>query len=281
MATIIWGFSFVVMKDVVAVLPPAWLLGFRFSAAGLILLAFLWKRVRRAFSRRVLGAGALLGVFDFAAFWTQTIGLEHTTPGINAFLTATYCVIVPFLWWIIAHRRPTVFNIGAAVLAVAGIWLVSVSAGGEALALGFGEGMTLLCALLFAVHIVFVSKFSRAHDVLVLTVFQFLTEGLLGFLVGVGLETLPPTAQVTPSIIGGMAFLVVFASIVAFGIQNVSLAYVPPAQASLFLSLESVFGVVFSVLLYGERLAARLVLGFALIFIAIIVSETFPLKKKG
>ena len=279
-ATIIWGFSFVVMKDVVAVLPPAWLLGFRFTAAGIILLAVLWRRVRKSFSLKVVGAGALLGVFDFAAFWSQTVGLEHTTPGINAFLTATYCVIVPFLWWIIARKRPTVFNIGAAVLAVAGIWFVSVSTGGETLAMGFGEAMTLLCALLFAVHMVFVSKFSRVHDALVLTVFQFLAEGLLGLLMGAGLETLPPIEQITPSIIGSMAFLTVFASIVAFGIQNVSLAHVPPAQASLFLSLESVFGVVFSVLLYGEQLTFRLVLGFALIFTAIVVSETFPLKKK-
>lgn len=120
-ATIIWGYSFVAMKDVVSVLPPAWLLGFRFTFAGVLLTAILWKRVRKAFSGRMLLAGAALGLADFMAFWTQTIGLEHTTPGINAFLTATYCVIVPFLWWIVAHRRPTVFNIGAAVLALVGI----------------------------------------------------------------------------------------------------------------------------------------------------------------
>jgi drug/metabolite transporter (DMT)-like permease len=280
LATVIWGFSFVVMKDTVEVLPPAWLLGFRFTTAGIILTAILWKRVRRAFSLKVLGAGALLGVFDFSAFWTQTVGLEYTTPGINAFLTATYCVIVPFLWWIIARRRPTIFNIGAAALAVAGIWLVSVSTGGETLTLGFGEGMTLACALLFAVHIVFTSKFSQVHDVLVLTAIQFVTEGVLGLLVGAGFETLPALSQITPSIVGGMAFLIIFASIVAFGIQNVSLAYVPPAQASLFLSLESVFGVVFSVLLYGEQLTLRLVAGFVLIFVAIVISETFPLKKE-
>ena len=131
-ATIIWGFSFVVMKDVVGVLSPAWLLGIRFVVAGLILLAVLWRRVRRLFSRKALAAGALLGVFDFAAFWAQTIGLDHTTPGVNAFLTATYCVFVPFLWWIIARKRPTVFNVGAAVLAVAGIWLVSVTGTGAA-----------------------------------------------------------------------------------------------------------------------------------------------------
>ena len=77
-----------------------------------------------------------------------------------------------------------------------------------------------------------------------------------------------------------MAFLAVFASVVAFGIQNVSLAYVPPSQASLFLSLESVFGVLFSVMLYGEQIGLRLVMGFALIFVAIVVSETFPLKRR-
>ncbi len=282
-ATIIWGFSFVLMKGAVSVLPPAWLLGIRFTAAGVLLLAVLWRRVRRAFSVEALGAGMLLGVFDFSAFWSQTVGLENTTPGINAFLTATYCVIVPFLWWVVARRRPTAFNVGAAVLAVAGIWMVSSSSGGgstEAFSLGLGEGMTLLGALMFAIHIVCVSKFSKRHDVLVLTVFQFLTEGALGCLVGAGFETLPPLSDITPGLVASMAFLAVFASVVAFGIQNVSLAYVSPAQASLFLSLESVFGVLFSVLLYGEQVGPRLLVGFALIFVAIVVSETFPLKRK-
>ena len=85
--------------------------GFRFLFAGIVLTAILWKRVREAFSGKMVLAGTVLGLADFLAFWTQTVGLEHTTPGINAFLTATYCVIVPFLWWIVAHRRPTVFNI--------------------------------------------------------------------------------------------------------------------------------------------------------------------------
>ena len=277
-ATVIWGFSFVVMKNVVEVLPPAWLLGIRFTAAGLILLAILWRRVRRAFSGKAVLAGAVLGVFDFAAFWAQTVGLEHTTPGINAFLTATYCVIVPFLWWLIARKRPTLFNVGAAVLAMVGIWLVSVTNSGESFSMGFGEGMTLLCALLFALHMVFVSRFAAVHDVLVLTVFQFIAEGLLGCLMGFTFESLPPLSAISFEVVASMAFLTIFASIVAFGIQNVSLAYVPPAQAALLLSLESVFGVFFSVLLYGEMLTPRLLVGFAVIFLAIVVSEVLPEK---
>lgn len=284
-ATAIWGFSFVVMKDAVEVLPPAWLIGIRFLAAGFLLLAVLNRRVRRNISLSAVGAGMVLGAFDFGAFLTQTVGLQHTTPGINAFLTATYCVIVPFAWWLIARKRPTAFNVGAAVLAVAGIWLVSVSGSGETLTMGFGEGMTLVCAVLFALHIVFVSKFSVRYDVLMLTVLQFLTEGTLGCLVGAGFETLPPAESFTPWLVASIAFLAVFASVIAFGIQNVALAHVVPSQASLLLSLESVFGVLFSVLLYGEQVTARLLVGFALIFGAIVVSEVlsekFGKRKEG
>ncbi|MEI2999026.1 MAG: DMT family transporter [Senegalimassilia faecalis] len=150
------------------------------------------------------------------------------------------------------HRRPTVFNIGAAVLALVGIWLVSVQSGG--MTMGYGEAMTLLCALLFAVHMVLVSKLSRFHDVLALTAVQFVAEGCLGFVFGAAFETFSGFGVFTPGIIGQLVFLALFASIVAFGIQNVALAHIPPAQASLFLSLESVFGVLFSIALYGEQI---------------------------
>lgn len=279
-AAMIWGFSFVVMKDVVAVFPPAWLLGIRFVAAGFILLLCLWKRVRSRMSLKLLGAGIVLGALDFSGFFTQTVGLQSISPGVNAFLTATYCVIVPFLWWLLARRKPSVANVGAAVIAVVGIWFVSVNDSGTHLSIGFGEAMTLLCAIFFALHMVYVSKFSRLYDVLVLTVVQFISEGCFGLLLGVATEAFPSTALITPSVIEQMAFLVVFASIIAFGIQNISLSFVSPAQASLLLCLESVFGVLFSVLLYGEILTVRLVFGFALIFIAILMSEGIFSRKK-
>lgn len=280
LATIIWGYSFVVMKLVVDVIPPALLLGVRFTLAGLLLLLILHRHVFRHLSWKVLGLGAILALFDFLAFMFQTVGLQYTTPGINAFLTATYCVIVPFAWWIIARKKPTWCNVGAAVIALIGIWLVAVTTSGETLTLGFGEGLTQLCAVMFAVHIVLVALFSRTHDVLALTVIQFIFEGLYGLLVGFMFETPPQASLITSEVIFQMLFLIVFASVIAFGIQNVSLAYVPPTQASLFLSLESVFGVVFSVLLYGEVLTARLLVGFALIFAAILLNETLGPRVK-
>ena len=131
-----------------------------------------------------------------------------------------------------------------------------------------------MSALLFAVHIVYVSKFSGTNDVLVLTVMQFFIGGACGVACGACFETL------SPEFFWNMAYLVIFASCVALVIQNVALAHVPPAQASLFLRLESVFGVLFSVLLYGEQVGLKLIVGFVLIFGAILVSEMFPLKRK-
>lgn len=282
-ATIIWGFSFVVMKDTVDVLEPAYLIGFRFLATGAILAALFWKNLRAAFAPEMrkdyLAKGTILGVLCFLAFWVQTIGLDHTTPGKNAFLTATYCVIVPFAWWLIARKRPTAFNLIAAVMAVAGIGLVSLKGSIDELSMGYGDAMTLVSALLFAVHIVYVSRFTETNDVLALTVLQFIVGGVCGIGCGACFETLPPASALTLDFFWNMAYLVIFASCVALVIQNVALAHVPPAQASLFLSLESVFGVLFSVMLYNEQVGLRLVMGFALIFGAIVVSETFPLKR--
>lgn len=278
-ATIIWGLSYVVMKDAVDILEPAYLIGIRFFATGVILTMLFWKRLAAAFSKDFLAKGVILGVLCFLGFWVQTIGLDNTTPGKNAFLTATYCVIVPFAWWVIARKRPTVFNVVASVLCVGGIGLVSLQGSLGELAMGYGDIMTLFSALLFAVHIVYVSKFSETNDVLALTSVQFLVAGACGIAYGIGFETLPPVSALTPEFFWNMAYLIILASCVALVIQNVALAHVPPSQASLFISLESVFGVLFSVLFYHEEIGLRLIMGFALIFVAIVVSETFPLKR--
>ena len=277
LVTMAWGASFVYMKDMVAVFPPGWLLGIRFTIAGLVILPFLLKRLRLRLTWKALAAGMVMGLLDFLGFFTQTVGLQTVSPGINAFLTAVYVVLVPFMWWVVAKRKPTKANIVAAFVAIVGIWLVSVTSASGSLSIGFGEIMTLLCAFFFAAHIVSVSIFSVFYDVLMLTVIQFITEGLLGLATGAVFETLPALTQITPVIVGELAFVVLF----AFGVQNIALAHIEPTQASLILSLESVFGVVFSILLYGELLTVRLVVGFVLIFIALLVSEgVFSRKRK-
>lgn len=278
-ATIIWGFAFVVMKDAVDVLPPAQLIGVRFLLTGLLMAVLFHRRLRGSLNAGFLSAGLALGAVTFLAFWVQTVGLADTTPGKNAFLTATYCVIVPFMLWAVARKRPTVVNVGAAVLCVAGIGLVSMAAG--TLTIGFGDLMTLLCAVFFAAQIIAIARFSQTYDVLGLTVYQSLFGGMLGLLLGVATEPFPELAAVAnPDFLLNLAYLVVFASGVCYVLQNVGLAHVPEAQGSLLLSLESVFGVIASVLFYGEVVTGRMMVGFVLIFAAILISELAPQRKK-
>ena len=104
-ATLLWGSSFVVLKTTLDTVPTLWVLAIRFTGAALLLgLAFI--KQLRTIDRGCLKAGLLMGLALYAAYTLQTFGLERTTPGKNAFLTATYCVIVPFLWWAFEKKRP-------------------------------------------------------------------------------------------------------------------------------------------------------------------------------
>lgn len=277
-ATIIWGFAFVVMKDAVDVLPPAQLIGVRFFLTGLLMAAVFHRSLKGALNGPCLKAGLVLAVVTFLAFWVQTVGLADTTPGKNAFLTATYCVIVPFMLWAVAGKRPTFANVGAAALCITGIGLVSLTAG--SLAFEFGDAMTLLCAVFFAAQIIAIARYSKRFDVLALTVYQFLFGGIAGLVVGALTEPAPNLAALTPEFAFNLFYLVVFASGLCYLFQNVGLAHVSPAQGSLLLSLESVFGVLASVLFYGEVVTGRMAVGFVLIFAAILVSELAPTRAK-
>jgi len=274
-AVLFWGLGTVVLKETVASVPPSYLTGIRFLITGVLVALIFWKNFRRALTPQALRSGIIFGVLLFAAYWTQTVGLISTTPGKSAFLTSVYVVMVPFLCWPFYKKRPTVFTIAAAALCLAGIGCVSVS--GESFALGFGELMTLVCAVFFALHIMYVNSVPGQLDMMGMTVIQFLTMGVLGLVAGFFTEPLP-AAEVLLSgdFLFNLAYLVVFSSAVALIFQNIAVAHLPATTASLLLSLEAVSGAVFSVLLFGEMLTPLLLLGFAIIFAGIVTSEVGP-----
>ena len=280
LATLFWGFSFVVVKDAVDAITPAWLMFLRFGATALVLAVAFRKTLLRNLNLSHLFAGAILGVFSFLGFWVQTVGITDTTPGKNAFLTATYCVMVPFLYWLVARKKPTVFNLIAAVLCILGVAFVSMG-NDFSLDMRWGDWLTLLSAVFFAIHMVLVPRFSARCDIMTITIVQIATSSLLGGVIGLATSPVPSFAQLGIDFWTQLAYLVLFASCCAMVFQNIAQTKVPPTQASLLMSLESVFGVVFSVLLYGEQITTTLLLGFALIFASIIISEVFPLPKKS
>ena len=180
--------------------------------------------------------------------------------------------------WVVAGKRPTLANVGAAGMCIVGIGLVSLT--NSSLSFEFGDAMTLLCAVFFAAQIIAISRYSEHFNVLALTVYQFLFGGLMGLVVGALTEPAPNLAALTPEFAFNLFYLVVFASGLCYLFQNVGLAHVSPAQGSLLLSLESVFGVLASVLFYGEVITGRMAAGFVLIFAAILISELAPARAK-
>ena len=269
LATLIWGSTFFILKDTLNDVDLMFLLAFRFTLAAAILALVFWKRWR-VMDLGYLWRGGLMGALMFAAYAVQNYGLMDTTPGKNAFFTAVYCVIVPFLYWAVDRLRPSRWNVLAAVLCVAGIGFVSWDGG---LALSRGDLLTLLSGFLYACHITAVSKFSQGRDIFILTVLQFAATALCcwaGALVtqGIPLDGLPPKAWWV------LLYLAIAATTVALLFQNVGQKYTDPSSAALLLSLEAPFGVAFSVLFGAEQPAPLMYLGFFLIFLAIVCSET-------
>lgn len=277
LATIIWGSSFIIVKDVTGTISPAWILAIRFTMATVILAVALLGRRRLYFERSHVAFGLLFGLAMFLAYYLQTIGITDTTPGKNAFLTGTYCVIVPFLAWVGLRRRPNRFNIVAALLCLVGVGLISLD--GD-FSIRFGDAMTLGCAFFYALHIVLVSKFAQERDIYVLTLWQFAGVAACSWIVGLGFEPMPVWTDVPTECWVSLVYLGVACTTVALLFQNIGQAHLPPASAALLLSLEAVFGVAFSVAFGAEDLTVRVVAGFALVFAAIVVSEVLPERAK-
>jgi len=269
-AAMIWGTSFFIMKNALDVMPVFFLLAIRFTAGACLLALVCWKKWKD-FTWDYLWRGAIIGGCLFLAYAVQTFGLARTTPSKNAFLTAVYCVIVPFLYWAVMKARPDRYNIAAALLCVTGVGLVSLN--GD-LSVALGDVLTLICAFFYAAHIVAVAKVSPGKDIYLLTVFQFAFAALYAWICGGLTEVFPTQAILDPAVYLPLAYLCVMATTVALLFQNVGQIWSDPASASVILSLESVFGVICSVIFYGDQVTLPMALGFVLIFVAVVCSET-------
>lgn len=272
LTTVAYGASYVVIKDAMEAVATSWLLAMRFGLAALVLGVAFRRRIARTIDLSHMLAGVVVGLPEALGFLLQNLGLTQTSPGRNAFLTATYCVMVPFLNWAFLRRRPGTNSVVAALLCLTGVGFLALS-GERGFGLGFGDVVTLVSSLFFALNIVAVGRFGRAHDAMVITTVMFALSAVLCTAVALVAEPVPNFAALTPRFWGCMAYVVLGSTVAALLLQNVGQRHVPPAQAALLLSLESVFAVLFSIVFYGEKVTPPLMAGFVLIFVAITVSQ--------
>ena len=267
---LIWGYSFLTMKTVLDTVPTFMLLAWRFLLSALIMFCIFRKRIKAHFNREYLGFGVLMGCVIWSAYGAQTLGLTGTTAGKNAFLTGTYCILVPFIAFLLFRERITKWHISSALLCLLGVGFVAL----DDFSIQTGDLLTLLGAVFFAIDMAVVGHIGRTRDVSVLTSWMFLFVGLFSLVTSVLFEPVVPAEKWTPDIIGQLVFLAVVCTTIGLLLQNQALSHVPPATGSLLLSLESPAGVLFSVLMAGEVLTGKLVFGFVLIFLSIVLSET-------
>ena len=274
--TFLWGTSFVVLKSALDTMPTLWILAIRFLGAALLMTLFGFRKLKKL-DQSYWKGGAVMGAFLTAAYIIQTYGLVYTTPGKNAFLTATYCVLVPFLWWVIRRQKPERSHVIAAVICFVGIGLVSLQ---EHLTVNPGDLITLFCGLFYGLHIIATSVYAKDRDAVLLSMVQFLTAAVICFALAPLVSPFP--AQVPSDTWLRIAYLCIMCTGVCFLLQTIGQKYTPANEVAIFLTLESVFGAAISVLFFHERLTFQVFCGFVLIFLAVLISETKPafLQKK-
>lgn len=268
LVAMLWGGGFIITKNTLDLIDPIYLTFLRFTLSAVLMGLLFFKNMKRANSSD-LKAGIIIGLFMFAAFITQTVGLLYTTVSKQAFITASNVVMVPFIYWALTKKKPDNFEMFAAILCFVGIGIISLK---KDLTMGLGDFLTLICAVFFAFHIISIGHFAKDHDPIVLTVVQFATVAVLSFISCLifKIEFKPVSTEVAKSI----GYMSLISTILAFGIQNVAQKYTTSTHAAILLSLESVFGTLFSVIFLKEEFTLRLLIGCITIFIAIITAET-------
>lgn len=267
-AAIMWGAGFAITKEALVTFTPFYLLSFRFIIAALV-IAVIFHRKLRLINLEDIKAGAMMGFFLFTAFVAQVIGIQFITVGVSAFLTATYVVMVPFICWVVHRRRPDSLVFIAVLLTLIGITFTTIDQG---VYLRLGDSLTLLCAFLFACHIVSVGAYSKRHDPIILVIVQFGTVAFASIVCAMIFEVFPDDISLADSL--NILYLALCSTLAAFLIQAIAQKFTTTAHTAIILSLEAVFGVIFGVILLGEVFTSRIMIGFLIIFVAIITVET-------
>jgi drug/metabolite transporter (DMT)-like permease len=274
LTAIIWGFSFVAQKAGMDFLGPFTFNAIRFALGTLSLIILL------PFQRYLLGyplknntknsslkGGIVLGIVLFIAASFQQIGIIESSAGNTGFITSLYIIFVPFLGVFLKHKVNKQVWIGG-ILAVAGLYLLSVT---EGLTLSPGDGLVLISAMFFAVHILLIGYFAPKTNVLMLSLIQFALGSALNLITALIFERITLTGisdAAVPLLYGGIMSIGV-----AYTLQVIGQQHVAPSKAAIILSFESVFAMIGGWLILQETLTLRKETGAALMFIGLIISQ--------
>jgi drug/metabolite transporter (DMT)-like permease len=269
--TACWGSTFFLIKDLLDRVPTLDFLAVRFTIAGLVMLAVAPRAVARLSPESRRHAVALGGLYGVAQI-LQTAGLAHTAASVSGFITGMYVVATPLLAAVLLRTRITAVTWAAVLLATAGLGVLTL----DGVAIGYGEAITLVGAILYALHIVGLGAWSRPAEALGMSIVQLLVIAVIC------LVATAPDGVVLPATTGdwvSVVYMAVFAGALALVGQTWAQAHLAPTRSAIIMSMEPVFAAFFAVLLGGESLALRMLVGGVMVLTAMLVVEAGPRRK--
>ncbi len=271
--TVIWGLTFVFIKNALVEVPPSTFLLYRFGLASLGSMIIFHRRISKpdkSLAVKGISAGAVL----FLGYWFQTWGLKFTTATKSGFITGMFVVFVPVLSFIFLKKEVDPLKWASVLLALAGLTLMIVVAGGGINGINLGDVLTIFCAIFYALHIILVGKFSKPDDYTGFFIAQILTVTFLSGInsLALGNFVLPRTAPSWSAI----GFTGLLATAFAYWAQNRYQPMISDTGAAIIYSAEPFFAALFGTLLANEVLTGWQIAGGGLILLAILLSQVPP-----
>ena len=269
--TATWGSTFYLIKDLLDRMPVLDFLAVRFAIASVVLY-LLAPRALGRLSATARKNAVVLGLLYGVAQILQTAGLAHTPASVSGFITGMYVVFTPLLAAMILRTRITLMTWAAVGLATAGLAVLTLNG----FSIGYGEAITLVAAVLYALHIVGLGAWAGAREAMGMTIVQLMVITVVCFVATV------PDGIVLPGNLAdwvSVVYMAVFAGALALAGQTWAQAHLPPTRAAIIMSMEPVFAAFFAVLLGGESVTVRMAVGGAMVLTAMFVVELVPRRK--
>ncbi len=269
--TACWGSTFYLIKDLLDRVPVLDFLAVRFAIASVALILLFPKALGRL-SKEHRRYAVVLGLLYGVAQILQTAGLAHTPASVSGFITGMYVVCTPLFAALLLHTRITRMTWGAVALATVGLGVLTL----EGFSVGYGEAITLVAAILYALHIVGLGAWTNAREAMGMTIVQLLVITVVCFVATVpdGI-VLPDNTRDWMSLV----YMAVFAGALALAGQTWAQAHLPPTRSAIIMSMEPVFAAFFAVLLGGELLTGRMFVGGLLVLAAMLIVELVPRRR--
>jgi drug/metabolite transporter (DMT)-like permease len=287
LVTLIWGGTFTIVKLSLADVSSMMFIGLRFSIATIILLPFALKKLK-LLSGIQLRNGLILGFILFLSFATQTVGLKYTAATRSGFITGSVVLFIPLFQVIIERRKPSGSSMAGAFLVLCGLILLSVkgtSLGNLFQEIGsdfnIGDFLTILCAVFYAVYVVYLDMFSREIETTSLVFLQLSTTSVSAFiflliLSYTGIENF--YFHLTNNLILSLIYTSILATLITTFLQTKYQKNVTPTMAGIIFSFEPVFAAFIAIMFINESIYGFGIAGCILIFSGLLVSELFKSK---